>query len=250
VNGARRPDASGFGAVEPGEVPRREAKRVLYVASANAGKLHEMRALFGAHEIGLAVDPGYVSPPEGDVSYADNAALKARALSERMRARGTAVPVIADDSGLEVFALDRRPGVLTADYGGSEASWPQRRAKLLAELGAAGPTDRRARFVCTLHYIGADGREFAALGTVDGEIAWAERGELGFSFDPIFLYPPAGKTFAELRDEQKNRVSHRAIAVAAIVAAIDAAALRLDVPGTPPRGTHQGEREYRAPGGT
>jgi XTP/dITP diphosphohydrolase len=78
-----------------------------------------------------------------------------------------------------------------------------------------------------MHYIDPHGREFASLGTVDGEIAGCERGELGFSFDPVFTYVPAGRTFAELTDVDKNRVSHRAIAAAAIVAAIDAAAVRL-----------------------
>jgi XTP/dITP diphosphohydrolase len=207
---------------EPAPTPRS-----FYVATANRGKLHEMRALFAPHGIEVLVYPGYASPAEGERSYAENAAIKAHALHERLRADGRLEGVLADDSGLEVYALDRRPGVLTADYGGSDAAWLQRRAKLLAELAASGSADRRARFVCSMHYIDPQGREFASLGTVDGEIADFERGELGFSFDPVFVYPPAGRTFAELSDEEKNRVSHRAIAAAAIVAAIDAAAVRL-----------------------
>jgi non-canonical purine NTP pyrophosphatase (RdgB/HAM1 family) len=201
--------------------------RTMYVATANRGKLHEMRALFAPHGIDVLVYPGYTSPPEGERSYAENAALKAYALHARLRAEQRLAGVLADDSGLEVYALDRRPGVVTADYGGPHATWPERRAKLLAELAARAGADRRARFVCSMHYIDPQGREFAALGTVDGEIAAAERGELGFSFDPVFLYPPAGRTFGELSDADKNRVSHRAIAAAAIVAAIDAAAVQL-----------------------
>jgi non-canonical purine NTP pyrophosphatase (RdgB/HAM1 family) len=203
------------------------APRSIYVATANLGKLHEMRALFAPHGIDVLVYPEYASPPEGEHSYAENAVLKAHALHEHLRAQGRLGDVLADDSGLEVYALDRRPGVTTADYGGPNATWPERRMKLLAELAASGSADRRARFVCSMHYIDAQAREFASLGTVDGEIAVAERGELGFSFDPVFLYPPAGRTFAELSDADKNRVSHRAIAAAAIVAAIDAAAVRL-----------------------
>ncbi len=199
----------------------------IIVATSNAGKLREMRALFAARGIAVGPSSAYVSPLEGDRSYADNAALKARALHERLAGPGRTQGVLADDSGLEVFALAGRPGVATAEYGGAEASWPQRRALLLAEIGTLTGAERRARFVCALHYIGADGREFASFGTIDGEIALAERGELGFSFDPIFWYPPARKTFGELSDEQKNRVSHRAIAVAGIVASIDAAALQL-----------------------
>jgi XTP/dITP diphosphohydrolase len=124
-----------------------------------------------------------------------------------------------------VFALDRRPGVLTAYYGGPDLSWAARRHRLLEELTGIG--DRRARFVSALHFIDEDGREFATMGTVDGVIASQERGELGFSFDSVFEYPQAGKTFAELTAEEKNRISHRAIASAALVAAVKAAGMAI-----------------------
>ena len=201
----------------------------VYVATKNAGKLREMEALFGEAPFELTSFAEYEDPLEGDVSYADNAALKARALHAQLQRAGTPGNVLADDSGLEVYALDRRPGVLTAYYGGAGLSWPERRKKLLAELdealagGAAG--DRRARFVCALHFISADGRELATLGTVDGEVAPEERGELGFSFDPVFLHVPAGRTFAEMSAEEKNRVSHRGIAAAALVAGIKRAGI-------------------------
>lgn len=194
----------------------------VYVATSNAGKLREMRALVDPAEFDLATYDGYVSPIEGEASYTENAALKAHALHAQLRAAGRTAAVLADDSGLEVYALDRRPGVVTADYGGKRATWPQRRAQLLRELAATGVSDRRARFVCALHYIGADEREFATFATVDGEIADAERGSLGFSFDPVFVYRPAGKTFAELNDDQKNAISHRSIAAGALVAALRA----------------------------
>jgi XTP/dITP diphosphohydrolase len=199
----------------------------VYVATANAGKLREMEALFAGTDIALATFPGYRSPEEGETSYADNAAMKARALRAQMIAASQTGAVLADDSGLEVYALGGRPGVMSAYYGGADATWPQRRAMLLAELGASTAHDRRARFVCMMHYIDADGREFAAMGTVDGEIAAAERGDAGFSFDPVFLYTPAGRTFAELTEEEKNRVSHRAIAVAGLLAAVRASALHI-----------------------
>ena len=205
----------------------------IFVATGNAGKLHELRSLLRGHGISIMSYPDYVSPAEGERSYTDNAALKARALHRQLVAAGRPAAVLADDSGLEVRALDGRPGVVTAEYGGSGAGWPQRRALLLAEVAATGSSDRRARFVCAMHFIDADGRECGALGTVDGEIAPAERGELGFSFDPIFRYAPAAKTFAELSDAEKNVVSHRAIATAGIVAAIEAAAQRLPAPAGP-----------------
>ncbi len=192
----------------------------VYVATTNAGKLREMRELFADSPFEVDTFAGYEDPLEGDSSYADNAALKARALHAQLRRAGRPGNVLADDSGLEVYALDRRPGVLTAFYGGSTLPWSERRRALLAELAAVRSRDRRARFVCALHFIDEDGREFAALGTVDGEIAPEERGALGFSFDSIFRYPPYDKTFAELTNAEKNAVSHRAIAAAALVTAV------------------------------
>lgn len=194
----------------------------VYVATTNAGKLREIEALFGAANFEITTFADYVGPIEGDNSYADNAALKARALHAQLQRLGPPAHVLADDSGLEVFALDRRPGVLTAYYGGVDATWSERRKKLLAELGAVGGDDRCARFVSALHFIDRDGRELATMGTVDGTIAPDERGELGFSFDPIFCPSQGEKTFAEMTDEEKNRVSHRAIAAAALLAAIKA----------------------------
>jgi XTP/dITP diphosphohydrolase len=193
----------------------------VYVATRNAGKLQELEALFDGAPFALASFEGYEDPVEGDVSYADNAALKARALHAQLQQAGISANVLADDSGLEVFALGGRPGVLTAYYGGPGLTWSARRRRLLDELvGCGGGTDRRARFVCALHFIEARGRELTALGTVDGEIAPEERGELGFSFDPVFFYPPADRTFAELSADQKNRVSHRARAAAALLDAL------------------------------
>ncbi len=190
---------------------------VVYVATSNAGKLREMEVLFVAAPFTLARYADYVSPVEGDASYAENAALKARALHAQLRAAGVPAYVLADDSGLEVAALDGRPGVLSAEYGGSDVPWSERRTRLLAELaGVPLGEARRARFVCALHLIDDTGRELATHGAVEGEIAAEERGESGFSFDPIFLYPPLGRTFAELTAREKNQVSHRAVAASSL----------------------------------
>jgi XTP/dITP diphosphohydrolase len=192
----------------------------IYVATKNHGKLQEMEQLFAGAPFELATYERYDDPAEGDVSYADNAALKARSLHAQLERAGVPANVLADDSGLEVFALDRRPGVLTAYYGGIDLPWSERRRRLVEELDASGSEDRRARFVCVLHFIDERGREFATMATVDGEIAPADRGNGGMSFDPIFWYPPLGRTFGELTAEEKNRVSHRAIAAAALVTAV------------------------------
>ncbi len=192
----------------------------VYVATKNAGKLRELEAVFAGAPFALATFAAYADPVEGDNSYADNAALKARALRGQLRAAGVAGSVLADDSGLEVAALGGRPGVLTAYYGGADAAWSERRSMLLRELAATGAVNRRARFVCALHFIDPGGREVGVMAHVDGEIAPEERGELGFSFDPVFVYPPAGRTFAQLDAAEKNCVSHRARAASALLAAI------------------------------
>lgn len=138
----------------------------------------------------------------------------------QLREAGIAANVLADDSGLEVRALGGRPGVATAYYGGADLTWAERRAALLDELRRGGAGDRRCRFVCALHFVGEDDRELATFATVEGEVAREDRGEGGFSFDPIFVYPPAKKSFAELTEEEKNAVSHRAIATTALVNAL------------------------------
>ena len=190
----------------------------VYVATKNAGKLRELEALFAGSSFAPATFDGYADLVEGETSYADNAALKARALHAQLRRAGVGGNVLADDSGLEVVALGGRPGVLTAYYGGTGLTWSERRRALFDELARCGDgADRRARFVCALHFIDVGGRDLTSTGTVAGEIAPEERGELGFSFDPVFFYPPAGRTFAELRAAEKNRVSHRARAVAALL---------------------------------
>ena len=199
----------------------------VYVATKNAGKLRELQALFAAAPFALATYDAYADPVEGETSYADNAALKARALQAQLLSAGLSANVLADDSGLEVVALGGRPGVLTAYYGGADLPWSERRRMLLDELARCGDgADRRARFVCALHLIDAAGGELTATATVDGEISPEERGELGFSFDPVFFYPAAGRTFAELTADEKNRVSHRAVAAAALLDAFARAAPR------------------------
>jgi XTP/dITP diphosphohydrolase len=107
--------------------------------------------------------------------------------------------------------------VVTAYYGGADLTWEQRRQYVLAELTRSGNPDRSARFVCYLHYIDEDGNETAVEGSVDGTIATRDRGEHGFSFDPIFVYPAAQKTFSELTEKEKNAVSHRRRAVSALL---------------------------------
>ena len=189
----------------------------MYLATKNAGKREEFVALFAGTGIALRTYEAYRDPVEGESSYTANAALKAEALRAQLVAAGIVADVLADDSGMEVDALDGRPGVITADYGGAGLTWAERRRVVLDELAALGNVDRSARFVCYLHFIAADGTVTAAFGDVAGSIAMDDRGASGFSFDPIFAYGPDGRTFAELSSEEKNSVSHRARAVAQLL---------------------------------
>ncbi|HET9392882.1 MAG TPA: RdgB/HAM1 family non-canonical purine NTP pyrophosphatase [Candidatus Rubrimentiphilum sp.] len=180
-----------------------------FVASKNLGKIGELRQILASSEIDLDTYPLYAEPAEGETSYAENAALKARQLHKQLGDAGIQGAVLADDSGLEVAALDGRPGVLSARYLSADATWAARREGVLEELTGVPPDKRTAKFCCAMMLLLDDGTELTGYGEVRGVIADAERGKFGFGYDPIFLYPPTGKTFAELADNEKNRVSHR-----------------------------------------
>jgi XTP/dITP diphosphohydrolase len=131
--------------------------------------------------------------------------LKARTLADRLARDGVGdAAVLSDDSGLEVDALQGRPGVLSARYAGARAAWPQRRAALLAELGGVGVAQRRARFVCVMTLIVPNRELLASIGVVEGTLTEADRGASGFGYDPLFYYPPLKSTFAELSFEEKS----------------------------------------------
>jgi XTP/dITP diphosphohydrolase len=178
-----------------------------------------LKAIFNGSGFELDTYPLYADVEEGDEGYAQNAALKARALYEQLRRAGIGGAVVADDSGLEVEALGGRPGVLSARYAGRDATWPQRRAKLLEELAGVPQERRGAKFVCATFAVNEDGSEFAGYGEVHGRITQAEEGRFGFGYDPVFYYPPEGRTFAELDARRKNALSHRRLAVESLLRA-------------------------------
>ena len=191
-----------------------------YVATKNAGKLAEMHALFAASPLELLTYPEYAHVVEDANTYVGNALLKARALSLQLPEAGIVAAVVADDSGLEVDALGGRPGVFSARYGGAAATWPQRRAHLLSELQGIPERERSARFVSAMALILPGGEEITAVGVVSGYIVENQRGGGGFGYDPVFLHPASGATFAELNERQKNAVSHRRAAADALLATL------------------------------
>lgn len=188
-------------------------KGVLVVATLNAAKSRELCGLLSGipFEVRSLVDvPGAALPEEGGNSYRDNALLKARAA-----ARMTGALALADDSGLEVDALGDAPGVLSARFGGAELDDAGRVRHLLEVLRDVPPTRRTARFRSVIALVCPDGTEQVVEGVVEGVIAETPRGRRGFGYDPVFFYPPLGRTFGELSDAERDRVSHRARAMAA-----------------------------------
>ena len=175
----------------------------IVIASANAHKVEEYRELLKDQDVelhSLADYPGFPGVEENGKSFTENASIKAVAVCKYCD-----VPAFADDSGLEVMALDGRPGIYSARYAGND---PARRAKLLKEL--EGVTDRRARFVCVIA-IAMNGEVIETFeGEVKGTIITEERGEGGFGYDPLFVPDGYDQTFAEMPQELKNKISHRA----------------------------------------
>ncbi len=185
----------------------------LLIASTNPGKLREFQALLGdlPVELLLPADLGIrLQVEETGSTYAENAALKARAY-----AAASGLVTLADDSGLEVDALDGAPGLHSARFsplpGASDAD---RRALLLERLRESGrPQPWTARFRCAVAVAKPVMPPELAYGSVEGEILPEERGENGFGYDPLFFMPEQGKTMAELPEDQKNRLSHRGRAI-------------------------------------
>ena len=197
-----------------------------YVATGNAGKLRELKAMFARSPLQIVTPrkARALDVVESAPTYAGNAMLKARAFAELLHERHIAAAVLADDSGLEVDALAGRPGILSARYGGPDLDWPSRRAALLAEMRGVPPYRRGARFVCVLALIEPQAEPILATGEVRGYILETECGTGGFGYDSLFLYPRAGRSFASLPEKEKNAVSHRRQAADALLTVLQARA--------------------------
>jgi XTP/dITP diphosphohydrolase len=186
----------------------------LVFATGNRGKLREVAEILapaGVTVLGIAdVAPAWHVVEDG-ATFAANARLKAESA-----ARLTGLPALGDDSGLEVDALGGRPGVRSARYAGEHASDAENTALLLRELVDIPDEQRGARFRCALVVAWPDGRWTEADGCCEGRIARAPRGTGGFGYDPVFVDPASGRTFAELPVEAKNSFSHRRRALDAL----------------------------------
>ena len=192
------------------------ANRIV-LATGNRGKLREMQQVLGP--LGLdVVAQGDFQVPDADetgLSFVENAIIKAR-----NAALHTGLPAIADDSGLEVDALDGAPGIHSARYAGPGATDADNNTKLLAELAARGIRDATARFQCVLVFMrhANDPVPLIARGSWEGRILASARGDGGFGYDPLFFVPEEGCTSAELGAERKNLLSHRGQALVKLAA--------------------------------
>ena len=185
----------------------------LLVATTNRAKLAEITVLLKGvpYDLATLVEwPDVPAPEETGLTFAENARAKALYYAAR-----TGELTVAEDSGLEIDALAGAPGVASARWGGADTSYPDKFALIYDALGARSAGESRARFVCAVALAAGDTILFEARGTVEGRIAPEPRGHGGFGYDPIFFYPPLGRTLAEV-GERKSAISHRGEAFRAL----------------------------------
>lgn len=198
---------------------RKFTEKRLLVATHNAGKLAEMRALLAPYgvEVTGAAETGLAEPVETEDNFIGNARIKARAAME-----ATGLPVLADDSGICVDALGGAPGVYTADWAetgqGRDFGMAMERTWRALE-DADAPAPRLAQFRCTLVLMWPDGHDEVFEGVLPGQIVWPPRGAEGHGYDPIFRPEGHQQTLGEMTAEMKNSLSHRALAVARMIEA-------------------------------
>lgn len=183
----------------------------LIVASNNNHKVHEIKDILkplGLEVVSLKEAGINVDVVEDGKTFEENAYKKAKTIHDL-----TGEAVLADDSGLEVYALNNAPGVYSARFAGEECNYDKNNEKLLKLLENVDDKDRGARFVCTMILITKEGEIIKSVGTVEGIISRYKRGNNGFGYDPLFIVPEINKTFAELSEVEKNKISHRARAL-------------------------------------
>jgi XTP/dITP diphosphohydrolase len=188
----------------------------IVIASHNEGKVRELAELFAPYGIACvsAKSLNIPEPEEDGASFSDNAKLKAVAA-----ASVSGLTALADDSGLEVAALDGAPGIHAARWGGPNRDFGLAMQRVHRELEASGTKDRRANFTCALALAVPDGTTQVFEGKVFGTLVWPPRGTRGFGYDPIFVPDGHKETFSEMEREFKNRLSHRMRAFEHLIAA-------------------------------
>ena len=192
-------------------------------ATGNAGKMREIREILGdmdmevlsMKEVGIEADI-----VEDGTTFEENAVIKAKAvarmLEDCVEIARDGVIVLADDSGLEIDALNKEPGIFSARYLGEDTPYSVKSGNLIRRLEGVPDDKRTARFVCTIAAVMPTGEVITTRGVIEGRIGYEEEGDNGFGYDPIFYVPEYGCTTAQLTEEQKNRISHRGKALEAM----------------------------------
>ena len=185
---------------------KRKFMRIIF-ATGNEGKMREIRMIMA--DLGLEIlsmkEAGlFADVDENGTTFEENAVIKAKAIAALCNDI-----VIADDSGLEVDALNKEPGVYSARYMGEDTSYHIKNANIIERLAGVPEEERTARFVCAIAAVLPDGRVLECKAAMEGRIGYEERGENGFGYDPIFMLPEYGKSTAEISSEEKNELSHR-----------------------------------------
>lgn len=192
----------------------------LIFATGNKNKMHEIRRIlcdltingqqvdiYSMKEKGVDIDI-----VEDGTSFAENAIIKAKAVAKCLPGS----IVLADDSGLEIDYINKEPGIYSARYMGEDTPYHEKNLNLIERIKDAKDEERSARFVCAVAAVLPDGNVIHTVQTMEGRIAYEERGKNGFGYDPIFLVPPYEQTSAELSEDEKNAISHRGKALRAM----------------------------------
>lgn len=188
-------------------------KKIIF-ATGNENKMKEIRQILGDMDVEiLSMKQAGISADivEDGATFEENAVIKAKAIAEL-----TQEIVLADDSGLEIDYINKEPGIYSARYMGEDTSYHIKNQNLIDRLKDAKEEERTARFVCAIAAAFPNGEVLTTIGTVEGRIAYEEKGENGFGYDPIFYVPEFGCTTAELSEEAKNDISHRGNALRAM----------------------------------
>jgi XTP/dITP diphosphohydrolase len=184
---------------------------VLILATNNPDKIREIEKILADVEVEIRTMADFDDFPnveETGKTIAENAVLKAEAVWKKY-----GLPCVADDTGLEVDCLDGAPGVYSSRFAGEDCSYEDNWRKLLSLLEGVQDKDRAARFRTVIAFVDKDGQTHVAEGMLEGSIARQPRGEFGFGYDPVFIVADTEKTLAELPPQEKNRISHRGLAL-------------------------------------
>lgn len=186
----------------------------MMIATTNAGKIKEFKQMLeplGYEVLSLLDIEEPINIEEDGKTFAENARIKAKTVFDVLH-----MPVISDDSGLSINHLHGAPGVYSARFLGKDTSYEYKNQYILDELKEA--KDRRCQYVCAIAYAKEDGSIHVFEGVMEGTVAFQAAGHNGFGYDPIFFYEPFGKTLGEVEEDQKNKVSHRGLALAKLLA--------------------------------